>query len=125
VSNFITIQKAVHELAKQKGWYDEPRTTGECIALMHSELSEALESYRNGEKLPVWQQGPSPEVVLTPISAQWKDDVKPEGILTELADCVIRIMDFCESRGWDLERAIKTKHRYNETRSHRDGGKVI
>lgn len=120
-----TVQKLVHELAKKKGWYDEPRTTGDSIALMHSELSEALESYRNGEKLPIWQKGKTDEIMITPVSSEWREDVKPEGVLTELADCVIRIMDFCESRGWDLEEAIKIKHRFNESRPHRHGQKVI
>jgi len=31
-----------HEIAKSKGWWDEDRGIPELIALMHSELSEAL-----------------------------------------------------------------------------------
>lgn len=38
-----------HENAVSKGWWLEDRSFGELIALMHSELSEALEDYRNGE----------------------------------------------------------------------------
>ena len=37
--------------AKQHGWWDEDRTFGEVIALCHSELSEALEAYRDDEDL--------------------------------------------------------------------------
>lgn len=118
------VQKEVHNLAKSKGWYDKERSTGESIALMHSELSEALECYRAGESQPMWQAH-SDEVIVTPVSSQWRKDLKPEGILTELADCVIRIMDFCESKGFDLEQAIKLKHEFNKTRPHRHGGKVI
>ena len=32
-----------HDIAKSKGWWDEERSIPELIALMHSELSEALE----------------------------------------------------------------------------------
>lgn len=119
------IQKEVHHVAKAKGWYDKERSIGESIALIHSELSEALECYRNNESQPVWQTTDKQEIIITPISDSWRADVKPEGILTELADSVIRIMDLCESKGWDLEKAIKLKHEFNKTRPHRHGGKVI
>jgi NTP pyrophosphatase (non-canonical NTP hydrolase) len=51
-------------------------------------------------------------------------DGKPEGLPAELADTVIRIMDTCEALGIDLEAAIRAKHRYNQGRSHRHGGKL-
>lgn len=38
----------VHANAKAKGWWDSDRSDGEIIALIHSELSEALEHLRNG-----------------------------------------------------------------------------
>ena len=37
----------VHLTARQKGWWDWPRNDAEAIALMHSELSEALEALRH------------------------------------------------------------------------------
>ena len=46
--------KLCHSVAKSKGWWETERNDGELIALMHSELSEALEAMRNqpaGEKL--------------------------------------------------------------------------
>ena len=33
-------------IARDHGWWDTERTFGDCIALVHSELSEALEAYR-------------------------------------------------------------------------------
>jgi NTP pyrophosphatase (non-canonical NTP hydrolase) len=50
---------------------------------------------------------------------------KPEGVPIELADCIIRILDYCGHAGIDIEQAIKIKHEYNKTRPHRHGGKVI
>jgi len=99
-------QKEIHELAKTKGWWEKPRTALEIHALVHSEIAEATEAARSG--LPPVQQ-------LLP---------KPEGEATELADAVIRILDWFEFNGWDLEQVMELKHTYNQTRSYRHGGKL-
>ena len=50
---------------------------------------------------------------------------KPEGIAVELADCIIRILDYCGHENIDIENVIKIKHEYNKTRSYKHGGKRI
>lgn len=97
------LQAQAHRIAQDKGWWDEERSFPELLALMHSELSEALESYRK----------PTGNVPLQ------------DEIAEELADCVIRIMDYCEAAGIDLAFAIRDKMRHNEQRAHRHGGKRI
>jgi NTP pyrophosphatase (non-canonical NTP hydrolase) len=101
-------QRDVHKLAVEKGWYDPPKSFGEYIALIHSEASEALEAYRCGID-----------------GMYFGDDDKPEGVPSELADVIIRVMDFAEHLGIDLEEAMRLKHEYNATRSHRHGGKTL
>lgn len=44
--------------------------------------------------------------------------------MIELADAVIRILDYCAYRGWDLENAIKIKMEFNSTRPYRHGGEI-
>lgn len=54
IKEFCIMSQSVHQTALEKGWYgpdgDQDRNMGEVIALMHSELSEALEAHRHGGK---------------------------------------------------------------------------
>ena len=103
------LSREITETAKSKGWWDEKRSFGELIALMHSELTEALEEYRSGRMYT---------------EVYYSDKYKPEGIPIELADCIIRILDTCGYYGIDIDEAIRIKAQYNTTRPYKHG-KVI
>jgi hypothetical protein len=107
VCGFNDAARRVHEIAVQHGWWDgEDRNDGEMIALMHRELSEALEALRAGNP---------------------PDDKVPEfsGVEVELADCIIRIMDTAIARGWLVAEALVMKMEYNKLRPYRHGGKTM
>jgi len=101
VESFGELQTKVHDNAVEKGFWESDRSIGECIALIHSELSEALEAAR---KPGIDQHLPH----LNPIAV-------------ELADAVIRIMDLAESKDLNLAEAIVEKHEYNRTRPYLHG----
>lgn len=102
------VRDAVHQNAVDHGWHDTKREAGTMFMLMVSEISEALEEYRNG---------------IDPKTIYFKDG-KPEGIPIELADCIIRILDYCGLEGIDIGEAIDIKHSYNINRSYRHGNKA-
>ena len=111
-----------YKQAVKHGWHETTRSVGDLIALMHSELSEALEEHRKGKKPDEVYYNDPP---LGDPHALHKAYSKPEGIPIELADVIIRIFDFCGRYDIDIDKAIALKIAYNDLRPYRHGGKVL
>lgn len=82
-----------YQQAFNMGWHSKPREFGTCLALIHSEISEALEGDRKN----------------------LMDDHLPHRKMAEveLADAVIRIFDLAGRESFDLGGAIVEKLAYN------------
>jgi NTP pyrophosphatase (non-canonical NTP hydrolase) len=98
----------LNDLAKQvrqanDAWWRNPRTgkpvkrnKGELLALIHSEISECLEGERK----------------------ELMDDKLPHRRMAEveLADALIRILDYAGGFGYDIQGAFEEKMAYNAKR---------
>jgi hypothetical protein len=113
--------KAIHELAIEKGWWDEPREFGTVVALCHSELSEALEEYRNDRPMLYVENLLGDDRITDP--AFFRAHEKPEGIAVEMVDCMIRILDYLGKEKVDVDQVLRLKFNYNRLRPHCHGGK--
>lgn len=134
IESWNAMQKAAHQNSKDKGFWEPSAdalkvtallngieippgirakvleivermgTPSDCekLVLMHQELSEALDAVRGGypddDKLPVFGN-----------------------LEVELADTIIRIMDFAEKRGLNVAGAVVAKMAYNAGRAHKHG----
>ena len=85
------IQDEIHAISKSKGWHDgipeRKRTFGDVVALAHSEVSEAFIAYQNGN---------------------YADE---HGVLEELGDVVIRLLDTMKFYGFKSNYEIYKKRK--------------
>lgn len=115
-----TLTMQAFEDAQAKGWWPAEvlEKIGErhpfywlaCLGLITSEVSEAMEEVRRGR----WMSG-------TEFTSSGE---APVGVVSELADVVIRCCNLAGAAGLDLAGAVQQKLDYNRTRAHRHGGKL-
>lgn len=96
------IQDECYQNALDHGFHNDSRSEAEEIALMHSELSEALEGLRHGN--------PSDDHIPNFTCAE-----------AEYADTIIRILDTCKARNHNLIGALFAKMNYNRSRPYKHG----
>lgn len=115
-----TIAQLVERITRwgeSKGW-DKPAmcaTRGEALAAGSTQPSDVDTNAVLAKIALVHTEGKYVE---------YEKDGKPEGVVVELADAVIRIFHLAGLLGLDLENAVLNKMRYNETREYRHGGKL-
>jgi NTP pyrophosphatase (non-canonical NTP hydrolase) len=122
-----TLAKEIRENNAEKGW--EAAGSERFMAVMMlivSEVSEAVEEFRDGHDLnKVYFRAPDAPKGFDVSTYQDSYFTKPEGVPIEMADTIIRILDWCEANRVDIEDALLRKMEYNKSRSFRHGGKRV
>lgn len=103
MQNLNNLAQQIHENAKAKGFWDEPRNTGEVFMLIVSELAEALEADRKGKRASMGEFDEKIDKY-----ARLGSEISQNGLFErafrlfikdtfedEIADTVIRILDWC------------------------------
>ncbi|SED09844.1 hypothetical protein SAMN04489761_4267 [Tenacibaculum sp. MAR_2009_124] len=116
------LAKEIHQNNVKKGFYEDEKNIGEMLALIHSEVSEALEADRKGFYVPIENR------------IDWLNDLESDSEFKsdftelvkdtfedELADIMIRVMDLAAHKEINLEEHIKGKLRYNKMREYKHG----
>lgn len=96
--NLNDLAKDNHQNSIEKGWYEPEPTVPELLCMIHSEVSEVVDAYRNGRDNEIGE---------------------------ELADIILRTLDLSAHLEIDIHSAVLNKLEYNKTRPYRHGGKKI
>lgn len=125
----------IHDANRAKGFYSNERNIGELLALIHSEVSEALEAHRANNFYSVKAGHPERHWYIDGMADKdyghsFNDDevfknqfekLVKNTFEDELADIMIRVMDLAAYKGVNLEAHIQAKLRYNKMRPHKHG----
>lgn len=150
-STIPELQTYIHEWAIRKEWRGEksvPRSFADEVALIASELFEALEAWRDTSNIgDIWYSWTievngvkfkdcSIEQVMVLTDSEDEDEAmcylrdlgipaKAMGVAPELADTGIRLLETCEEYGIPLLDWIQLVMQQNEQREIRHGGKAL
>ncbi len=99
------LAEEIREINRKNGWnVTEPvdwlqtYKVPAILALIHSEVSEALEAFRRDDRV---------------------------NFAEELADILIRVLDCAPGLGVDMDSAVRQKLERNKSRGYRHGGKKV
>lgn len=91
------LAKEAHGISRDHGFWENPPSVERSVNLMHSEVSELLEDLRDGKPITLFEFLPL---------AEGQTLGKPVGPVSELADVVIRLLDFAGAHGLSLHGTV-------------------
>jgi len=107
------LAEAVYDGNRERGFWANRLDFATVMMLVVTELSEAVEAQRNKD----WFSGNLKDVYT---AEDFCTDVK-DTVEDELADAIIRLLDYCGGEGIDIAGHVLAKLKYNETRGKLHG----
>lgn len=120
-SNLNNLAKEIHQVNKEKGFWDKERNVGEMLMLVTSELGEAMEAHRKGT-FANWEAYESNLKKGENVPENFKKHIK-DSFEDEIADAIIRLLDMAAGLNIDLDKQIEAKLDYNRSRARFHGKK--
>lgn len=121
------LAEVIHAGNVKRGFFEEPnRNIGEMLALVHSEISEALEAHRKDKffnKDGILSIG---EILNFSSDDRFKNSFEhttKDSFEDEIADSIIRLLDLAAYKGIDINNHVLAKMRYNSMRPYKHGKK--
>lgn len=118
--NINDLADQIHQVNKDKGFWEKERNVGEMLMLVTSELGEGMEAHRKG-KFADWK-GYNKNVPILGAKKAFEEHLK-DSFEDELADATIRLLDMAAGLNIDLDKHIKAKLDYNRSRERFHGKK--
>lgn len=115
--NFNKLAKQIHEGNVARGFWEDDRKLTEVVMLTVCELSEAIEADRKN----YWAHEKDIELLKESHDNNYFYDTIKDTVQDEIADAMIRLLDFSHKFGIDLDFHIKHKLLYNESRPYKHG----
>lgn len=113
------LAQQIHQVNRDKGFWDKERNVGEMLMLVTSELGEAMEAHRKG-KFADWEAYSNEISTIKTAPLSFKKHLK-DSFEDELADATIRLLDMAAGLKIDLDKHIQAKLDYNRTRARFHG----
>jgi NTP pyrophosphatase (non-canonical NTP hydrolase) len=115
------IASVVHALAKEKGWHSYVHETdaqyiARACANFHGEVSELWEAFRTGKLEQPCDKAEKMRELCNGHALSCERE--------EVADILIRVLDYAARRNIDVAQAVYIKNLYNASREYRHGGKA-
>jgi hypothetical protein len=132
------LQRYCFENASESGFHEDGDLLADHIQELRAEgkdtLAKIIEADHGGNRLMLVAGEPfeAHEELRSshPMGEHYYNDLpgkegKPEGVPSELADTLIRVLDTAGEYGIDLAQIVQEKLAYNSTRGYRHGGRAF